>query len=600
MSSLKLISTSVLTVFVFTAMAACDQTDTVSSERSIAQLAKPTPQQLLWQDAEIGMFIHFGLETWQDQEHEDDPKMENLKLFDPPNVDTDQWVDVAESMGAKHIILVAKHVGGFCLWQTDSTEYSIKNSPYKNGKGDILAELAKSCRKKGMNLGVYIYPGSLFHGSGIGTGGKTRDPARQKEYTRIYRRQLTEVLSRYGTMFELWYDGSCIVPAGDIIARYAPNTIVFQGQYQHIGNKYTDLRWVGNERGWAPYPAFNAVSVEAAKSGTSTARDGDPYGEVWLPLECCTVIRNAWFWNTYNLDTLRELTKLKEIYYNGNYLLPLMDTYYHSVGHGAGLLLNVNPDRSGRIPEPDARRAAEFGAEIKRRFAKSLMETSGSGDILQMSLGKPTLIDHVITQELIAHGQRILEYVIEGRTGDTWKPLARGSSIGHKKIDWFEPVSVSEVRLRVIKSIAKPMIRKLAVYHVGVIPDPNNWKSVWSATDDPDEIVSTWSPESVSAKWTTLEIDLTDHVQEPTQYEVVFEQTGGQHQIEIKSVALVLAGQEVPGFVGALDKIGTFNISLTATPAPGERAVLLRDIIRARGDSTGNIRIRKARDYRIH
>lgn len=217
-----------------------------------------------------------------------------------------------------------------------------------------------------------------------------------------------------------------------------------------------------------------------------------------------------------------------------------------------------------------------------------------------MSLGKSTVIDHVITQEVIAHGQRILEYVIEGRVGEAWKPLARGSSIGHKKIDWFKPVSVSEVRLRVIKSIAQPLIRKLAVYHAGVIPDPDNWKSVWSAADDPDEIVSTWSPDSVSAEWTTLEIDLTDHVQEPTQYEVVFEQTGGQNQVEIKSVALVLAGQEVPGFVGALDKIGTFNISLTATPSPGERAVLLRAILRARGDSTGNIRLRKARDYRIH
>ncbi len=178
--------------------------------------------------------------------------------------------------------------------------------------------------------------------------------------------------------------------------------------------------------------------------------------------------------------------------------------------------------------------------------------------------------------------------------------MAKGSSIGHKKIDWFEPVSVSHVRLRVIKSIAQPLIRKLAVYHAGVIPNPAHWESVWAATDDPDEIVSDWSPASISAEWTTLEIDLTGHVQEPTQYEVVFEQTGGQHQVEIKSVALVLAGQEVPGFVGPLDKPGTFNISLTATPGRGDRAIVLRAVLRARGDSTGNIRLRKARDYRIH
>lgn len=588
-------------------MTACDQADTtrqiqtVSSEQSIAGLAKPTPQQLVWQDAEIGMMITFGIETWQDKETDDEPKMEYTQLFDPPNVDTDQWVSVAESIGAKYIVFVAKHHGGFCLWQTDTTEYSIKNSPYKNGKGDIVAELAESCRKKGMKLGVYLSPADFFHGAtNMMSKGRCETPEQEEIYFKNYRRQLTELLSNYGTMVEIWFDGSCIIPVGDIIARYAPNAVVFQGQYKQLGNKYTGLRWVGNERGWAPYPAFNAVSDEAAKSGTSTARDGDPYGNVWLPLECCTVIRNAWFWNTYNLDTLRELTKLKEIYYNGNYLLPLMDTYYHSVGHGAGLLINANPDRSGRIPEPDVRRAAEFGAEIKRRFGKSVMETSGSGDIVQMSLGKPTVIDHVITQELIAHGQRILEYVIEGKIGDTWKPLAKGSSVGHKKIDWFKPISVSDVRLRVIKSIAQPLIRKLAVYHAGVIPNPDNWKSVWAATDDPDEIVSTWSPETISNKWTTIDIDLTDHVQEPTQYEVVFEQTSGQDQIEIKSVALVLGGQEVPGFVGSLDKIGTFNISLTATPGRGERAVVLRAILRGRGDSTGNIRVRKARDYQIH
>ena len=265
MSSLKLIPTSVLTVFVITAMAAGDQTDTtkqietVSSEQSIAGLAKPTPQQLAWQDAEIGMFIHFGLETYQDQEHEDDPKMENLKLFNPPNVDTDQWVDVAESIGAKHIILVAKHVGGFCLWQTDSTEYSIKNTAYKDGKGDILAELAESCRKQGMKLGIYIYPGSLFHGAGIGVGGKTSDPAKQKEYDRIYRQQLTEVLSRYGSMFEIWFDGSCIIPVGDILKKHAPKAMVLQGPH-------TTLRWVGNEAGWAPYPAWNAVKAKDAKT----------------------------------------------------------------------------------------------------------------------------------------------------------------------------------------------------------------------------------------------------------------------------------------------------------------------------------------------
>ena len=285
-----------------------------------------------------------------------------------------------------------------------------------------------------MKLGIYLSPADFFYGAIMGGGGRCDTPEKEEMYFKTYRQQLTELLANYGTMFEIWFDGSCIIPVGDIIAKYASNALVFQGQYQHIGNKYTDLRWVGNERGWAPYPASNAVSAEAAKSGTSTAKDGDPYGKVWVPLECCTVLRDGWFWNTTNVKALRELTEPKEIYYYGNYLLPLMDTYYHSVGHGAVLLLNANPDRSGLIPETDAKRAAEFGAEIKRRFDKSVMETSGSGDMLQLSLGKSTVIDHVITQEVIAHGQCILEYILEGRADDTWKPLAKGSAIDHKMI----------------------------------------------------------------------------------------------------------------------------------------------------------------------
>ncbi|MFC1739801.1 alpha-L-fucosidase, partial [Planctomycetota bacterium] len=453
MGSLKLISTSVLTVFVITAMTACDQTDTtrqietVSSEQSIVQLAKPTPQQAAWHDAEIGMFIHFGLETWQDKESDDETSMENLKLFNPPNVDTEQWVDVAESIGAKYIILVAKHVGGFCLWQTDSTEYSIKNTAYKNGKGDILAELSETCRRRGMKLGVYIYPGSIFHGAGIGVGGKTSDPTKQEEYDRIYRQQLTEVLSRYGEMYEVWFDGSVTIPVKDILDKYAPNAMVFQGPQATI-------RWVGNEQGYAPYPAWNSVKKTDAVSGVATARHGDPDGDVWLPNEVDTVIRDHyWFWNSYNEKNLKSLDHL-------------MDIYYKSVGHGSVLLLNIAPDTSGRIPEADVKRAAEFGAEVKRRFEKSIAETKGKGNLVELTLDKPTTIDHVITMEDITEGERVREYLIEGLVDGNWQKIVEGISIGHKKIDRFDHVAVESVRIRVDKSAAKPLIRKLAVYNV--------------------------------------------------------------------------------------------------------------------------------------
>ena len=406
------------------------------------RLARPTPSQAAWQNMEIGMFIHFGIETWQDKETDDEPVMENVNLFNPTDVDTDQWVSVAESMGAKYIILVAKHHGGFCLWQTDTTPYSIKNSPYKNGKGDIVAELSESCRKRGMKLGIYISPADFSQKTE--GGGKSDDTEIQRKYSNIYRQQWTELLSRYGEIMEVWFDGSTVIRMDDIIQQYAPNSMVFQ-------SPWATIRWVGNEEGYAPYPAWSTVKKVDAVSGVSTARHGDPDGDAWLPNECDTKIRDTWFWNSYGTDSLKSVDKLIDIYYN-------------SVGHNSVLLLNVAPDTTGRIPQADAKRAAEFGAEIRRRFGKSIAETNGRGNVVEMPLDKPTTIDHVVTMEDISHGERVREYVIEGLVDSNWQKIAEGTAISHKKIDRFDTVQVSKVRLRVTKSAATPIVRKLAVY----------------------------------------------------------------------------------------------------------------------------------------
>ncbi len=404
-------------------------------------LAKPTPEQLAWQDGEIGMFIHFAPNTWQDKEGDD--LSTPLDTINPAQLDTEQWVDVAESMGAHIIVFVVKHVGGFCMWQTDTTPYGIKHTAWRDGKGDVLADLSASCKKRGMKLGLYISPRDDMHG--VDTGGKCKDAEAQKKYDAIYRQQLTEVLSRYGEMFEVWFDGSNIVEVGDILKQYAPKAVIFQG-------KYASIRWVGNEDGVAPYPAWNAVS-EAARLSGATAKNGDPNGDVWLPNECDARMRADWFWSSKNAKTLKTVEQL-------------MDMYYKSVGHGAVLLLNNTPDMTGRIPEADAKRAAEFGAEIRRRFGKSLAETSGQGDRVELELGKPTRIDRVVTMEDIAQGERVREYRIEGRIGQEWKELAQGTAIGHKKIDRFAPAEVSAVAFRCLKSADTPVIRKLAVYDV--------------------------------------------------------------------------------------------------------------------------------------
>lgn len=426
------------TVTALLALCGCAASD--RDDPAAARLAKPTPQQAAWHDLEVGVFIHFAPNTWQDQEYDD--LSTPLEKINPDRLDTDQWVRAAELMGARYIVFVAKHVGGFCMWQTDTTDYGIKNTPWRGGRGDVLADLANSCQKRGMPLGVYLSPQDRRHKAGL--GGECETEAAQQAYSELYRKQLIEVLSRYGSMVEVWFDGGMRVEVGDILERYAPDAMVFQG-------KYATIRWVGNEDGVAPYPAWNAVPEAAGRSGGATAADGDPDGTVWLPNECDARMRRHWFWNTTNASTLKSLDQL-------------MDMYYRSVGHGAVLLLNHTPDTTGLIPEADVQRGAAFGAEVRRRFGTSVAETHGRGPTVELALPGPRTIDHVITMEDITGGERVREYVVEGRVGNDWRELASGTAIGHKRIDRFEPTEVSRVRLRCTTFAATPLIRKLAVH----------------------------------------------------------------------------------------------------------------------------------------
>lgn len=405
-------------------------------------LAKPTPEQAVWQDGELEMFLCLDPCTWQDREY--DNHSTPLDRINPEKLDTDQWARVARSMGAKLILFVAKHTGGFCWWQTETSAYGVKETPWRGGKGDVMKDLSESCRKAGLKLGVYLSPrDDKFGARG---GGKCATPKAQKVYNKVYRQQLTELLTRYGEISEVWYDGGLVIEVGDLLKRHVPKAMILQG-------KYATIRWVGNEEGYTTYPAWNAVSEEARLRG-STVADGDPNGETWLPIEVDTVnvSPHFWFWNKKPVRQLRGLDEL-------------MDCYYRSVGYGAVLLLNQTPDTSGLIPDADAQRAAEFGAEIQRRFGQSLAETLGKGETVELKLPKPMTIDHAITMEDIREGERVREYVIEGMADGAWKELCRGAAIGHKKIDRFAPVEVLRVRLRCTQSAAEPLVRKLAVYN---------------------------------------------------------------------------------------------------------------------------------------
>ncbi len=417
-------------------------------------LVKPTPEQAAWQDMEIGLFIHYDLPVfkpgWDHRQYETRPGPE---IFDPAKLDTEQWMAAAEAIGAKYAVFVAKHGSGFLSWQSDQYPYGMKQSPFQKGRGDLVRDFVASCRKHGIKPGIYASMSTNGYlevdNPGLVNRGKGGDPAAQARYARICEGLLTELWGSYGPLFEIWFDGGVLDPGQGgpdmlpILKRLQPQAIVFQGPAASI-------RWIGNEDGVAPYPCWATVPAGRDYNG-----GGAPDGTRWLPGECdVPVRRDTWLWLP---DTERKLFTVDE----------LVDKYYRSVGHNCNLLLNANPDPSGLIPEPDMQRYREFGAEVRRRFGTSLAETSGKGAIIELTLKAPTRIDHVVSMEDIRQGERIREYVVEGRMGGGWVELVRGESIGHKKIDRFAPVTVSAVRLRAVRSAARPIIRKLAVYCVG-------------------------------------------------------------------------------------------------------------------------------------
>ncbi|MEN6519799.1 MAG: alpha-L-fucosidase [Armatimonadota bacterium] len=516
-------------------------------------LARPTPEQAAWQDLEIGMFIHFAPNTWQDKEGDD--LSTPLEEINPTRLDTDEWVRVAESLGAKYIVFVAKHAGGFCWWQTETTDYSVKNTPWKGGKGDVMADLALSCAKRGMKLGVYLSPADGKHGATV--GGRCKTPEEQKAYDKLYREQLTELLSRYGEIMEVWFDGSIVTEVGDILKQYVPNAVIFQGPH-------TSIRWVGNEEGIAPYPVWNAVSRADADTHNATSEHSNPDGDVWLPIECDARIRRDWFWNTTNADTLKSVDDL-------------MSMYYGSVGHGGVLLLNNTPDTTGAIPESDAKRTAEFGAEIRKRFGKSLAETEGTGDEVTLDLSRPLCIDHVITMEDITDGEHVRSYVIEGMVDGRWAEICRGSAIGHKKIDRFSPVTVSGVRFRCIESVAQPVIRRLAVYNVGAVSAP----AVETRQQDYLK-AGEWSADEIKKSGSYIEIDLRPLCKNAAQYDVVFKKTAGGGKLDVSSVKLIVDGIDASQYIRPAEDANSFNLSITGIG----RSMVLRAMIAADGANT--------------
>ena len=461
-------------------------------------LAKPTAVQYKWQEQERIMFIHFGVATWLGSEYDETGKFD-MSRINPTNLDTDEWCRVAKSWGAKQIIFVAKHVGGFCWWQTNTTDYSVKNISWKNGKGDLLADVAASCKKYGLNLGIYIYPGDVKYGAGIGSGGKTTDPSLQDAYNKVFRQQLTEVLTKYGPMLEVWFDGNCIIDIDDILTKHASKSVIFQ-------SKKASIRWPGTESGMLAYPAWNTVTKKALQSGVATQYDDDPDGDVWAPLEADAPLYNHnWFWNPTNEKKRKSQQNL-------------LDMYYKSAGYGGVMLLNGSPDTTGKITVGDQAAYKALGDEIERRFAKPVQQiTNKKGSVFTIDFTTSTPINHIVIEEDYRMGHLIRHYKLEGKTNNGWTTLAQGSSVGRKKIDAFATTNVTAIKLTIPSFADTPLLRSLKAYHV------TNYTYTPALTETNDwAICGTWDTKTFKNNKDTITLNLNDYITKPGQYEVVF------------------------------------------------------------------------------
>jgi alpha-L-fucosidase len=418
----------------------------------MTNIVKPTEAQTSWQDDEFGIFVHFGMNTFNNKEWSDGTC--KVDSFNPTQLDCEQWVTVAKNAGVKYMVLVCKHHDGFCLWQTKTTEYCVRNSPWKGGKGDVVAEFVAACRKHGMQFGFYLSPWD-------------RHEPRYKDkdaYDNFYASQLEELITGYakeGEIYELWFDGAGSTGRVydwpqfmDIVKKHQPNAMIF-----NMGD--LTIRWVGNENGVAPYPTWNVVQSDDAERFAYEKVKADGTGNKWIPAECDVPIHHRhWFhhkgaWGILYYRMLFSKKKLVEI-------------YEQSVGHGANLLLNLAPTEQGLFSKRDVARLGEMVDEIRRRYGASIAETSGTGSEILLELKETTLVTAIILQEDIRQGERVKEYRICAKTGDTWHEISLqepGIAIGHKKIDKpVEPLRTTAIKLVITKSIAEPIIKAFKVY----------------------------------------------------------------------------------------------------------------------------------------
>ena len=464
-----------LSVMVLTAAGAAQEVPREVLKR--AAHVTPSPQQVAWQELEFTCFCHFGVNTFTDREWGDGK--EDEKLFNPTQFDARQWARAARDAGMKLVILTCKHHDGFCLWPSKTTEHSVKNSPWKNGRGDVVKEVSDACRQFGLKFGVYLSPwdrNAQCYGSDA--------------YNDFYKKQLTELLTDYGPITEVWWDGACGEgPNGRrqqydwkgytaVVRKLQPDAVIF--------GMGPDVRWVGNESGlareseWSVLPAHGPGDQRAKDLGNRKYLVGAKE-LVWYPAECDVSIRPGWFYHASQDGKVKSLAHL-------------LDIYYRSVGRNSVLLLNVPPDRRGLFHENDAARLKELRAVLDETFQTNLAAgrpvtaaktrdgfspaaiTDGKGDTFwttpedvvtasfEVDLGSAVTFDRAMLQEMITTGQRVEAFKLEARAGGQWQEVARATTIGYKRLLRFKPVTADRVRVTILDSRDCPTIRQFGVY----------------------------------------------------------------------------------------------------------------------------------------
>jgi alpha-L-fucosidase len=410
-------------------------------------IVKPTKRQINWQQRELSAFLHFGVNTFSDREW--GTGQESPSIFNPVDFDARKIVSVLKETGFKLVVLTAKHHDGFCLWPSKMTEHSLKNSSFQGGKGDIVRDIANACREAGLKFGVYLSPWDM-HEAAYGT----------PQYNDYYKAQLRELLTQYGTISEVWFDGAKGENAKNmeydfkgywqIVRELQPTAVMFSD----VG---PDIRWVGNESGNAGETCWSMLSIgdkakAPGKADEKYLNTGDPNGTEWIPAETDVSIRPGWFYHPKEDDKVRSGKDL-------------VNLYYKSVGRNSLLLLNIPPTTKGLIHENDIAHLREMRAILNETFKNNMVKnkvgallTDGKlATATPLSLNKPFIVNlgkkqdfnRISLQENILKGQYISQFLIEYWDGANWQKLQESTTIGYKRLMRFDTINSDKIRITI-------------------------------------------------------------------------------------------------------------------------------------------------------